>query len=204
MISEVSSVQPAQTNERTANIVIDCSSPIQTQMYEISNDIYRPIQQKLKRMTESTPLQQTRIHLHLNKISKQMWMERVLSWGISFESILRTSICIATSATWKGYAKCRSFPPWKNFCRLPWLPTTLYHIQNLTWTLTTKHQQPGPQPADIFRGGQNDCNLLFYVKTKKVFGVVKLFFKISEQRPHWLRACQQQTINRFANSHDAV
>ena len=72
MISEVSSVQPAQTNERTANIVIDCSSPIQTQMYEISNDIYRPIQQKLKRMTESTPLQQTRIHLHLNKISKQM------------------------------------------------------------------------------------------------------------------------------------
>jgi len=35
----MSSVQPAQTNERTANVFIDSSGPFQTQLYE-----YAPIQ----------------------------------------------------------------------------------------------------------------------------------------------------------------
>jgi len=45
----VSSVQPAQTNERAANVVIDSSSPFQTQLCGVrnDNDIYAPIQQKL-------------------------------------------------------------------------------------------------------------------------------------------------------------
>ena len=48
-ISDVISVQPAQTNERTANAVVDSSSPFQTQLYGVNNDndIYAPIQQTL-------------------------------------------------------------------------------------------------------------------------------------------------------------
>jgi len=52
--------------------------------YANDNDIYAPIQKKLQRMIESTPLWQTLTQLHLKKISKQMRMERVLSWGIFF------------------------------------------------------------------------------------------------------------------------
>ena len=59
----MSSVQPAQTNERAANIVADSSSPFQTRLYGVhnDNDIYAPIKQKLEQMTENTPLWQTRI-----------------------------------------------------------------------------------------------------------------------------------------------
>jgi len=48
-ISEVSSVQQAQTNERAANVVVDSSSPFQTHLcgVHIDNDIYTPIQQRL-------------------------------------------------------------------------------------------------------------------------------------------------------------
>jgi len=44
----MSSVQPAQTNDRTANVV-DSSSPLQTQLYRVHNDssIYAPIKKKL-------------------------------------------------------------------------------------------------------------------------------------------------------------
>ena len=40
---KVSSVQPVKTNERTANVFIDSSSPFQTQLCE-----YAPIQQNLQ------------------------------------------------------------------------------------------------------------------------------------------------------------
>ena len=75
----MSSVQPAQTNERTANVVIDSSGPFQTQLNN-----YAPIQQNLQQITESTPLWDIRMKLHLKKISKYMQVERVLSWGICF------------------------------------------------------------------------------------------------------------------------
>jgi len=47
-ISEVSSVQTAQTNERTANVVVDSSSPFQTQLCGVhnDNDISAPIDPK--------------------------------------------------------------------------------------------------------------------------------------------------------------
>ena len=59
----MSSVQPAQKNERAANVVVDSSSPFQTHLCGVhnDNDMYAPIQQKLQQMTESTPLRQTRI-----------------------------------------------------------------------------------------------------------------------------------------------
>ena len=42
-------VQPAQTNERTTNVVVDSSSPFQTQLCGVhsDNEIYLPIQEKL-------------------------------------------------------------------------------------------------------------------------------------------------------------
>ena len=48
-ISEVSSVQPAQTNERAANLAANSSSPFQTHLCGVhtDNDMYAPIQQKL-------------------------------------------------------------------------------------------------------------------------------------------------------------
>jgi len=46
--------------------------------------------------------------------------------------------------------------------------------------LTTKHQQPGLQPADIFGGGQNDCNLLFYVRTTEVWALLNCFSKFRD------------------------
>jgi len=49
MISEVSSVQPAQTNERAEKVAVDNSSPFQTHLCGVhnDNDVYAPIQQKL-------------------------------------------------------------------------------------------------------------------------------------------------------------
>jgi len=41
-ISEVSSVQPVKTNEKTANVFVDSSNPFQTHVYE-----YAPIQKNL-------------------------------------------------------------------------------------------------------------------------------------------------------------
>jgi len=78
-ISEMSSVQPAQTNERTANVVIDSWGPFQTQLNN-----YALVQQNLQQITESTPLWDIRMKLHLKKISKYMQVERVLSCGICF------------------------------------------------------------------------------------------------------------------------
>jgi len=41
------SVQPTQTNERTTNVVVDSSSPFQTQLCGVHSDrdIYLPIQE---------------------------------------------------------------------------------------------------------------------------------------------------------------
>jgi len=48
-ISEVSSVQPAQTNERATNVVADCSNLISDFLCGVNNDndIYASIQQTL-------------------------------------------------------------------------------------------------------------------------------------------------------------
>jgi len=78
----MSSVRPAQTIERTADVV-DSSSPVQTQLYGVHNDsnIYEPIQQKQQQITGRTPMWQTRIHLNLNKISKEC------EWNACFHEV---------------------------------------------------------------------------------------------------------------------
>jgi len=84
-ISEVSFVQLAQTNERTAKVVVDNidSNPFQTCLCGIhnDNDVYAPIEKKLQRMMGSTPLWQTRMQARLKNISKYMG---VVSLGIFF------------------------------------------------------------------------------------------------------------------------
>jgi len=59
----VSSVPPAQATERTAKVFVDNPSPFQTQLCGVhnDNDISAPTEQKLQRMTESTPLWQIRV-----------------------------------------------------------------------------------------------------------------------------------------------
>ena len=59
-------VQPAQTNVSTTNVVLDSSSPIQTQMSAVHNNndvgLYANSAKSVK--DESTPFSQTRTHLH--------------------------------------------------------------------------------------------------------------------------------------------
>jgi len=75
----------AHANASTTNVVVDSSSLIKTQLSAVHNNndigLYA---NSAKAVTESTPFWRTRIHLHLNTISKRMEIKHVLSWRIFF------------------------------------------------------------------------------------------------------------------------
>ena len=86
------SVQPAQTNERAANVVVDCSSPCETHLCSVhnGNDFMRQFSKTYDRkhtfLANSYSLQ-----LHFKKISKYITYE----WSACFHG--KFSLCCRSS-----------------------------------------------------------------------------------------------------------